>query len=246
LREAIIVFFLALSFYFFVRWLKNDKWRDCLLSLIFIFLSSIFHGAIILISLPYIFFFVFYRPKKKKWLLINRRFFAGGLLAIIVFSLFYGYFYNKIPKISEFNLEWVQRYFKGLPVGRTQYLKEMIPKTYFDIVWQTPIRIVYFYLVPFPWNLEKFIDIFGFIDALLCLFLFIFCFKSLNQIRKENKALFIASIFILVVFSFVFAWGTSNSGTALRHRQKIAFLLIIISSLSLSKTNWKKFLPKIK
>jgi 4-amino-4-deoxy-L-arabinose transferase-like glycosyltransferase len=246
MREVVIVFFLTLSFYFFARWIKNGKGKDCLLSLIFVFFSSIFHGAIILIGFTYIFFFIFYKPRKKRWVVISRQLVTGGVLVIIVFSLFYGYFHTKIPRVSEFTPERLERRLKIISAGRAQYLEGMVPKTYFDIVWQTPIRIVYFYFAPFPWQIKELLDVVGFIDILLYLFLFIFFFKSLNQIRKENKALFIALLLILIVFSITFAWGVSNYGSSLRHRQKIVFLLIIMASYSLSFVNWKKFLPKIK
>lgn len=128
--------------------------------------------------------------------------------------------------------------------GRAAYLEDLSANNWFDILWQTPIRIVYFYCAPFIWSIKAPLDLLGLADVLLYLFLFFFFFKSLMKIRKQNKALFFALLLILIVFSVTFAWGTSNYGTSLRHRQKIVFLLILISSYSLSAINWKKFLPK--
>lgn len=207
MREVIIVFFLALSFYFFVSWAKNGKGQAYLWSIVFIFISSVFHGAMILISLVYIFFFIFYRPKRKKWVFINRRLVTGGMLAIIIFSLFYGCFHNKIPTVFEFGPEILKEQTTMVAIGRAAYLKGMKVESYFDIIWQTPVRIFYFYFSPFLWQLKEWLDVVGFVDVLLFLFLFVFCFKSLNQIRKENKALFIALLLIFIVFSVTFAWG---------------------------------------
>lgn len=242
LRETFIVFFLSLSFYFFIKWIKKEKLIFWLLSLIFIFICGIIHAAMILIGLAYFFIFLFYRPQKKKWVFISKRLVIWGLLAIIIFSLFFENFNNKIPSPSNFNLKLLE----GSPLGRAAYLRDLIPNNYFDIVWQTPIRIIYFYFAPFPWQLKELLDLVGFVDVLFYIFLFIFCFRSLTQIKKENKAFFIVLLLVFIIFSITFAWGTSNYGTSLRHRQKIVFLLIIIASYSLSAVNWKKFLPRIK
>lgn len=148
----------------------------------------------ILISLVYI-FFIFYRPKRRKWVFINRRLVIGGILAIIIFSLFYGYFHTKIPMVFEFGPEILEEQTTIVAIGRAAYLEGMKVESCFDIIWQTPVRIFYFYFTPFLWQLKEWLDVVGFVDVLLYLFLFIFCFKSLNQIRKENKRRFFRSAF---------------------------------------------------
>jgi glycosyltransferase involved in cell wall biosynthesis len=240
MRETFIVFFLALSLYFFTKWLKKGEWISFLLSLIFVFISGIFHSAMILVALVYFFMFVFYRPLKKKWVFISKRFLIGGLLMIFVFSLFFENFNNKIPTPSEFNLEILEK----TPRGRAMYLEGLNPDNYFDVVWQTPIRVTYFYLAPFPWQIREPLDLVGFADVFLYFILFIFFFKGLFVLMKKNKAAFLSFLFIFIIFSGVFAWGTSNYGTSLRHRQKIVFLLIILASYYLSAVNWRKLFPK--
>jgi len=237
LRESLIVFFFSLSFLFFIFWLKKRNFKDFFLSIVFIFISSIFHGAVILIGFIYIFFFTFYNLKKQKWEIWGPRLFGGIILLLIIYSLFYGNFQNKVPKISEIRPELLTKKIEAVAKGRTMYLKNLYPKNYFDILWQTPIRILPFYFGPPFWNVKEGLDLLGFLDGLLYLILFALVFKSLLKIKKENKALFWLFLFILIIFSITFAWGTSNYGTALRHRQKIAFILIALASFSLRNKN---------
>ena len=128
--------------------------------------------------------------------------------------------------------------------GRAAYLKGIVPHNKVDILWQTPIRSFYMLFSPFPSKITDIQDITGVLDSFLYIFLFIFFFKSMWLIREKNKALILAFFLILVTFCGPFAWGTSNYGTAIRHRQKIVFLLIIGASFSLAQIKQKQ--PKEK
>ncbi len=267
LRETFIVFFFALSFYFFSLWIKKGNIKYIILSVSAIFLSAIFHGALFLIGLAYLFFFCFYFPKEKRWRLFSKQLVVGIVITVIYSCLFFGFFGSNIPNIPriaytkietgianykiEAELEKIEapkitetleRSVFKRAVGKTSYLENVKADNFFDISWQTPIRAFYFYLAPSLKNIKSSLGLMGFIDILFYLFLFIFSIKTLKLIRKEDKALFIALILIFVVFSVVFAWGTSNYGAAVRHRQKIVFLLIVTSSYSFSLINWKRFL----
>lgn len=301
LRESVIIFFFALSFLFFSLWIKKGKLKNIILSVIFIFISSIFHGGMFLAGLVYLFLFCFYHPEKKKWRLFDKQLLIGVLITIIYSALFFGFFASKIPNIPiivyekaesiflsyqtkreikelKENLalqlnetsteEFIKKIEESISLkekeieekkdevpkvtkiinksssvgvkGRTVYLEEREAESFFDIVWQTPVRTVYFYFAPFPWDVDNYADVVGVINSLFYLILFAFFIKTLFFLWKEDKALFWALILILLVFSGTFAWGTSNYGSAFRHKTKILFLIVIVASYSISLINWKK------
>jgi 4-amino-4-deoxy-L-arabinose transferase-like glycosyltransferase len=244
MREAVIVFFLAFSFYFFSLWIKKGELKNIILSLSTIFISSIFHGGVFPIGLIYLFVFSFYFPKEKKWRFLSRSLFIGFLIALIYSFLFFAFFQSKIPFFTDIDPERMERVAESRSTGRTAYLEGMKTENTFDAVWQTPVRVAYFYLAPFPWEVESWKDVGGVFDISLYILLFFFSVSTLRKLKKEDRALFIAIILIILAFSVVFAWGTSNYGTAFRHRAKIVFLLIVTASYSLSLVNWRRVIKK--
>jgi 4-amino-4-deoxy-L-arabinose transferase-like glycosyltransferase len=242
MREAVIVFFLALSFYFFSLWIKKGELKNIILSVSTIFISSIFHGGIFPIGLIYLFVFSFYFPKEKKWRFLSKSLFIGFLIALIYSFLFFAFFQSKIPFFVD--IERMDRISESRSIGRAAYLEEMETENAFDAVWQTPVRAIYFYLAPFPWDAENWKDVGGLFDISLYILFFFFSVSTLRKLKKEDRALFIAIILIIIAFSVIFAWGTSNYGTAFRHRAKIVFLLIVTASYSLSLVNWRRVIKK--
>lgn len=83
-------------------------------------------------------------------------------------------------------------------------------------------------------------DIMGFFDALFYILLSIFAFKGLAYLWHKDKLLFWGIVLILIVFLVVFAWGTSNYGTVIRHCQKIVWFLTIPAAVGLTQSlSWR-------
>lgn len=240
LRESVIIFFFVLSFLFFSLWIKKGELKNIILSVIFIFISSMFHGGVFLAGLVYLFLPFFYQPEKKRWRLFSKQLMIGVLITIIYSTLFFAFFASKIPFFTDVTPERMEETTESRATGRTVYLEGMETDSFFDIVWQTPVRIVYFYFAPFPWDVENYKDVGGLINSLFYLVLFTFFIKTLFYLWREDKALFWVLVLILLVFSGAFAWGTSNYGTAFRHKTKVLFLIVVVASYSASLINWKK------
>jgi 4-amino-4-deoxy-L-arabinose transferase-like glycosyltransferase len=240
LRESVVIFFFALSFLFFSLWIKKGDLKNIILSVIFVFISSMFHGGLFLAGLVHLFLFCFYQPEKKRWRLFSKQLMIGVLVTIIYSTLFFGSFASKIPFFTDVTPERMEEATESRATGRTVYLEEMETNSFFDTVWQTPVRTIYFYFTPFPWDVDSYEDVGGLINSLFYLVLFTFFIKTLFYLWREDKALFWALLLILLAFSGAFAWGTSNYGTAFRHKTKILFLIVVVASYSMSLINWKK------
>ena len=106
----------------------------------------------------------------------------------------------------------------------------------------TPIKMFYFLFSPLPNNWRGIMDAISFLmSSLLYLIPFIIVIKNkITNILNDNLAW---SLFLsLIVFSIPFAWGVSNSGTAIRHRSKIIIWLVFLILLLLNecRNNKKK------
>ncbi|MDP4181990.1 MAG: phospholipid carrier-dependent glycosyltransferase, partial [Bacillota bacterium] len=233
LRENIITFFSLLSVYYFVKWLKSGKLFQIIISSVFLGVASSVHGAMIIVGGVYLFFFCFYKPLEKRWRLLNKQALFAICITAAVVILFRARLLNKLP--SDITLVFSPEYLKSrlvpLAVGRTAYLESFYPKSFLDIFIQTPIRVIYFLLMPFPWKISGVSDIIGVVDALIYAALIFFSLKSFRKSGYRYKVIFIGLIFIIILEMITFSWGTSNYGTAIRHRQKFVCLLITMASI---------------
>jgi hypothetical protein len=244
LREAIVVFSLAFSFYCFSRWLKGGRVINVLSALALIFISSIYHGGVVYIGGAYLIVLSFYRPQDKKWLLLSRQLVLGIVLGVVYFSLFFNFFGSKALTPAEITPERLARHATKTSKDRGAYLEETAPETHTDIATQTLSRTVYLFFSPF--KVRDRIDYLGVFDTSLYIALFVLSFIAIIKLWKKNKALVLTFLLMILFFAGVFSWGASNYGTAIRHRQKIVFLLIIMASYSLAVIDRKRLLPAIK
>lgn len=244
MRENLIVLLTIVSVYSFLKWFNSDKMFEMAVAIISLLAASALHGGMIVISVVYALFFCFYSPKKKRWIIFNHRLFLGIILIIICFGLFSNFLLNKIPNDISilFSPEYLGSHTTIAARDRAAYLVGLTPNSFKDLIIQTPVRMIYFLFTPFPWMISNLIDLIGAIDAFLYLFITIYSLKGLGFLKKENKPLFWALLSLLIISISAFAWGTSNYGTAIRHRQKFVWLLISIASIGISLSPWWKWL----
>lgn len=249
LRENFIAFFAIVSVFYFLKWLSSGTVSKSVLAVAFLLLSSALHGAMILIGIVYAIFFIFYKAKIKKWRLVSKQTFFGIFIVILGTILFSSFLMNKIP--SDLSLVFSPDYMGGRVGGAARggaaYLVGFTPNSILDIIIQTPVRMVYFLFAPFPWMISSSGQILGLIDALLYLVLVFYSIRGFKYLKKNNNPAFWAVALMLLIMIATFAWGTSNFGTAIRHRQKIVWLIIAVSSLGITKS-WlaKWLLPRFK
>ncbi|QDY44831.1 hypothetical protein FK545_02800 [Planococcus glaciei] len=66
LREMIISFFVILSLYHYIKWIKFGKTFNVFLCILFLSMASMFHSGVVGIFLGYAFGFIFYKRSKEK------------------------------------------------------------------------------------------------------------------------------------------------------------------------------------
>ncbi len=244
LRETFISFFVIVSVFYFLKWLNSGTVSKLVLAVTFLLLSSAVHGAMIVIGVAYAIFFIFYEVKTKRWRLISKQSFLGiGIFIVTLVIVIYGSFLrDKLPTDISlvFSPDYMSFKVTVAATGGAAYLVGFTPNSILDIILQSPVRMVYFLLAPFPWMISSPGQILGLIDALLYLVLVFFSIIGLKYLKKYNNPAFWAVILILLIIIGTFAWGVSNFGTAIRHRQKIVWLIIAVSSLGITRSRLSK------
>jgi len=247
-REVPIVFFFTSGLLFFIKWLKEERIEYILTSEISFALSTGFHSGMIwailfpAFELLYEIFEVIRRIRLK---MAFKKILAIFLVSMIIFAVFETRFgFEKIPSsgISDASLNLLKMQSVAAR-DRAAYLVWLTTDGVFDIIWQAPIRIIYFLFTPFIWMIKLPVDLLGFVDAVIYLILCFLIILNIKKMIRNRKALLM--VIFLVGEIGIFALTTSNYGTALRHRAKFVPIIVILASYkiseALSKNNTRLF-----
>jgi len=246
LRETMIIMFIAFSFYFFVKWIGKGQLTKLLGSFAALAAAGALHGPLFLLVWVMILFVIIYSPRDKKFRFVTGQIVPAVVIAVLALILIGSVITYQLPgDLSQIiTPDFLRGVVDGKTFGRTSYLLEILPYSYFDLIWQTPLRMLYFLFTPFPWMISYVKDALGFLDMLIYAGLFYFSYRS-KKLWKNNKQIVIASLLIIVTLVVMFAWGTGNYGTAWRHRQKIAPYLVVLASVGAATSGrWQWLLPE--
>lgn len=233
-RETIIAFLFAASFYFAYQWFLRPKIKNIALTLLFVSGASLFHAGSIVLATGYILLFVFYIPSKKKFVvrkdMVAVVFMIAVVCAVIVLNpnLFLGKFLGVIENpetaIQQFNRN----------TGGSAYLTWLQASSLLQVVLWSPLKAIYFLLSPIPFDWRNIIDAITFlVDSLSYLYCLLATLKNVKGNRY--RPLIIAAILSIVAAIFVFGVGTWTAGTAIRHRNKIFAVVLMMYALSTVK-----------
>ena len=236
LREAPVSMFLTISFYFILKWYMYKREKFFLFAAFFIFPAAALHSGSIAVLAGYIIIRVIYDNDNEK---IGFKFrnvvVSVVVVGIIVFVLartgdrFLLKFTraDTIEDIANTRAEGGSSYAQY--VGNSDNLLSMI-------IYTIP-RVFYFVFSPLPWQWRGLNDIIMFFFSSMVYLVTVWkMFVFLHGKDKYYRSLVIGLFIVAMTTIFVFAWGTSNVGTASRHRDKIITLFALILALSKNGT----------
>lgn len=262
LREIYICFFLTYALIGCINFIKKKTKIDFINLSIGFLLASLFHGPIIIGLFVFcLFIFIkiikennfFIRFKKKN---ILQLFFIPILLfPLVMYTL--GFY--SIPKVGNFKDLWqiktdanikiksklVEKLIWKINISTrsrdlikgAKYPSWLVPENTFELIYLTPIRMMYFFYSPFPWDIKKFQHIIGLIESFFYLYL-TYCILNNKKILNQNpQTQFL--IILLISYIFIFSFGVGNFGASLRHRLKFITILIAIAAPKIIRIKFK-------
>lgn len=241
-RDAYIMLLLLMSFYYLLVWMQDEKIYGIALSIMTVLLATLLHGGSIMALLPVAFTFVFYSQETKKFCinkksLIMSAVAIGTLLVIFIIPQTRNIVLRKIPNMSGGLIEGLNRYLANKydgSVAGSDYLTGRYLTGYFDIIPMTIQRIYYHSFSPTPDMWRGLTDIVAFFMSTAPIYLAAAILWVVSLFYKKTDAY--RRVLFLEVFITVgiYAWGNKNAGSALRHREKILSLVILLAIYSLN------------
>lgn len=230
LREAFFTFGLALATLGAVLWIARGSTRGFLLAFAGAGIATAYHGAGVVALLALILAsvasvvraLVTARPS-----LPRRALELGGLAAALAAAwVVADEPLDHVGGASMFTVETISARMALAQNADSGYLESLRADSWFDVAWQTPLRMAYFLFSPMVWDIEKASYLVGFFDAVLYLVVIISLARASPRLRKVPAAWFVAGLALLLLVAL--ALNTLNAGTALRHRAKLAPLLLVL------------------
>lgn len=225
LRESLIVFCLVCSIYFLLKGVELNNKRLILYSFLYLLIGSLFHSGCVFIVIGYLYILLKNKVLEFKYKLLL------FLFLIILFLIFKD---KLLLKLGNFDVKNVIRAnnLASIRDSTTGYLKNLNTTSFLEIVVYLPLFLVYFLFSPFFFevrNNHSFI-VFIFNSSIIFYLLLktvVYWIKTKDLSIKE-RILIRGLLISFFSASIIFSIGTRNFGTAMRHRDKFLFILIIV------------------
>lgn len=243
LREVQVMILLSFSFYGFLWWILDKKLWGLALALILPTIAVDIHRGAFAPLIGYMICLALYDRKTKRLRITPRTIFFGIITILSIPTIDYMLDLNLL-----YNVETVDDFASDLASpallsyeqqGGSTFSAEIIQtgNSLADMIINTPIRIVYFALVPMPWYWRGLNDILAFtLSSLPYLGMYTVSFKALRiKGVKPYTGLISISLIIVLASFFIYGWGVSNSGTAMRHRDKFFLHHVLMASLGIEQ-----------
>lgn len=240
LREEISIMFFMVGVYYSIIWIRGNNPLALVSAFGGFSIAALFHGgwAAAAAAFGIVVFRETFLPSKRNRKPKNDIFSILSASLIVFAILFLGGnevklssgVGNPLDKLTGGVIDDIESTFgqEKKAEGGSAYPAFVIQGDPFTQPWVLPLRITYFLFSPFPWDVRSLRHVFGFVGS----FAYCWLFWNLWKLRRviwtdrvlQSLCLIAASII------FVFAMGTSNVGTALRHRTKVLAVLAVIAA----------------
>ena len=233
LREAYVWFFILIALYGVVCWFKEESFKSLIITFVGFFLATFYHGGMFIGGLIFLSILLLFYLRQILKSLKNFKISIKSLIILIcsILSLFYFlYIADDIPKKLSFkylmNLDFLLQEISMRNVNSAGYPEWTIPKSFFELIYKAPIRIMYFLFSPFPWDVTKPNHVIGLLDGTFFIILFILLIKNFKKIwgDQTTRVIFIILAFYLILFGI----SIGNFGTGLRHRTKFLIIFVLL------------------
>ena len=233
LRESLVTMFISLSMLEYIKWVKHKSEVSFILAIALTFGGMYFHTGAIAVPVGYLLSRILYDNKQEKIRISAQNLIITFLLllaGVFVLNRFGNSFLGQFA-----NLDSIEDVAKVDNTGGSSYARYVgNSNNPVSMVIFTIPRMVFFLFSPMPWMIRGISDIIAFCFS-SCFYL-ITTIRTLRYLRKgekENRELVIVIFIVCLCAAFVFGWGTSNSGTACRHRDKMTIVWGVLFGLTI-------------
>jgi len=220
LRESWQALFFLLSVYWAVRLRKRPGILIISFMLMSAFCMGLLHHGLAKYSVYLIVFSlyccIFSRKMIVHWPRSVRFLFAGLLIACVIISSQKMGLFMSLGEAVEGGAG-IRRTLLSYTDVRTNFSFVLDMSSGLGIVTTVPMIFVEYMFAPFPWQVENVKDIYALLESMLRFVLLFFAVSSWRRSSGEVRSCYGFLLIVVLGVEFVWALGTANWGTAIRH-----------------------------
>ena len=130
--------------------------------------------------------------------------------------------------IRNFDIDFIANWQSSTARGRGTYLYGVEINAWSDLIWNIPLRVLFFLGSPFIWMVSQFRDVLGLLDAIAFLYISVRITWDIIKRRVLTIDVYLSVLLVVAGVLVLFALATSNYGTAFRHRAKVFPWLLLL------------------
>jgi hypothetical protein len=220
LRESWQALFFLLSVYCTIRLWK----RPCILNISFLLMSAscmslLHHGlaryAVYLVVIS-VYWSIFGRKKGVRWSRHLRFLFTGLLVVCVIISSQKMGLFMTLGEALKAGENMRQTLLAYTDV-RTNFSSILDRSSVLGIVTTVPMVFVEYMFAPFPWQVENVKDVWALLESMLRFVLLFFAVSSWRRSSGKARSGYGFLLIAVLGMELVWALGTANWGTAIRH-----------------------------
>lgn len=236
MREAWVSFFIVFSLYHFICWYikKGKDIRNIILTIGGLIMAMYMHAGAIGILAGFAFAFLTYYRKQNCMKISANTYVALFFLGIFAFIIIL----NAEIFASKLLNSDVEAYAEKKSSGEgggSDYLTWLDMSSPMNMLLFSPLKMFYFLYSPIVIDWRGLNDIAAFLLDSLFYIMVTWFVLTRRVVSPQYKLLKRYLIITFLVTTFIFSFGTANTGTAIRHRAKICSVMLVMWALSPSK-----------
>jgi hypothetical protein len=250
MREPYMVMFFFLAVYFGLKMhITGGINRYLLFMIISVACMGVFHQALCFYALFFVTLFLLWSPRPVSRLQNIKKLRLSVFLVAPALILAIPYFADVGSPIMKFVtgditslLDRVMTYRDKTTMTRATYGIPFDFSSPFMAIYSTLKVYLYYLFAPFPWKVSSVLDVYASMESLLRLVLICFALKNWRNAYGTQRRLL--GLMLVLYFSMTFLWaiGTNNYGTAMRHHMLSWWVLVIAGLPLLMETLKRSFL----
>ena len=250
MREPYIIMFFLLAVYFGLKMhITGGINRYLLFMIISVACMGGFHQALCFYGLFLVVLFLLWSSRPVSRLQNIKKLRLSVLLVVPALILAIPYVTHEISDLSKLIrgdiadvLEHATSYRDRAKITRATYGVPFNFSSPFMAIYSTLKVYLYYLFAPFPWKVSNALDVYASMESLLRLVFICFALKNWRNAYGTQRRLL--GLMLVLYFSMTFLWaiGTSNYGTAMRHHILSWWVLVIAGSPLLMEALKRSFL----
>lgn len=241
LRESLISFFVSLSLLSFALWHKRHKMIYAAAAMCTMIPAIDLHSGMVFFPIALITGFIAYDVRRRKLRLSapTLLLLCASLIAVVLLIRRYGLAY-----LGTLSIENITRYSNYANVNffnaGSTYLENLVSATWADVLLHTPIRLFYFFFSPLPTDFRGIFDAVAFTLSGVPIFAIFWYSIHALFVCQKHKLLLLFLLFAFVLGGIVHAWGVLSAGAAMRHRDKLVPLYVLVLAVAVDARESKR------